>query len=936
MAVVCLPGLAEPTLQLNKGVVSEGEEITATCSAPGETGSIFFYFYDNSTDVAEQHENSNQTKVKFHLSSVGVHKIHCRYSVLLTPGSQDSEVSNGVTVTVKELPIVPVLEVAPEHQIFEGDPLTVRCYINAQHQLPGGVELYLSQGSRLLSHGAPSINHSMVALAQQPGELECKLEMGNVVKVARKTIAVIGEWPGHLDGDSPVRYMVRVAAAVFQRELMTLTCRSEHVAPERLSREQLSYSLVPAEHLLYPGAKGVFTGKALGHHFNYTCAAEAKGIVKHSQTLTVRPKGEEQFLAGWVWVTCGSAETQTGHRGGEPLMDGCGSPVAARRHRQDTELGRLRLHPAIIHPSATHHPASIHPAASQQPPAASQAASQHQPATQPAASQQPASSQPAATQQQQAATQQPPSSHQQPASSQPAANQQPPSSHPAASQQPASSTPAASKQPASSHPEPPSSQPAASQQPSQQHPAASKQPPSSHTSSHPAASSQPAATQAARSQPAASSSHQQPASSHPAAPSSQQQPQAASQQATQQQPEASQQPASSHPAASQQPPSQHPASSQPAATQQPASIQTSSIHPASQQPPAIIQPASTHPSSIQHPSIIIHPSSTHPSSIHHPSIIIHPSIIHPSPPPSNKGHRVAVSLPKISVEGRAILGRPVKILCESDSGSLPINYTLLKGYDKLDTVEVRLPSERAVFMVTISSPAEMSRFMCKASNGPKDPSFSGRLNTTVVEPLSDATLTVIPNLSEISEGDHLYLICGVKGSPPITFKWYRSGQATPVHTAMADKNHTDFQIPLLSKDHSGEYYCEAINYANFIHSEPVIIAVRLALWKKALIGVVGLLAASVLVLVCVLCFRAKRGRETYSPTESQASFVSKLHEKSAAPSSCSSSHVSSPVVGAAALYDGTEGRVTNGVRDSAASLPADISNRSSYSIPATV
>ncbi|XP_029706097.1 platelet endothelial cell adhesion molecule isoform X5 [Takifugu rubripes] len=496
-------GLAEPTLQLNKGVVSEGEEITATCSAPGETGSIFFYFYDNSTDVAEQHENSNQTKVKFHLSSVGVHKIHCRYSVLLTPGSQDSKVSNGVVVSVKELPIVPVLEVAPEHQIFEGDPLTVRCYINAQHQLPGGVELYLSQGSRLLSHGAPSINHSMVALAQQPGELECKLEMGNVVKVARKTISVIELFSVPTVSVSPTD--------VFQRQLMTLTCRSEHVAPERLSREELRYSLVPAEHLLYPRAKGVFTGEALEHHFNYTCAAEAKGIVKHSHTLTVRPK-------------------------------------------------------------------------------------------------------------------------------------------------------------------------------------------------------------------------------------------------------------------------------------------------------------------------------------------------------------VAVSVPKISVEGRAILGRPVKILCESDSGSPPINYTLLKGNIKLDTVEVRLPSERAVFMVTISSPAEMSRFMCEASNGPKDPPLSRRLNTTVVEPLSDATLTVIPNLSEISEGDHLYLICGVKGSPPITFKWYRSGQATPVHTTMANKNHTDFQIPLLSKDHSGEYHCEAINYANFIHSEPVIIAVRLALWKKALIGCVGLLAASVLVLVCVLCFRAKRGR----------------------------------------------------------------------------
>lgn len=93
---------------------------------------------------------------------------------------------------------------------------------------------------------------------------------------------------------------------------------------------------------------------------------------------------------------------------------------------------------------------------------------------------------------------------------------------------------------------------------------------------------------------------------------------------------------------------------------------------------------------------------------------------------------VAVSVPKISVEGRAILGRPMKIVCKSDSGSLPINYTLLKDFDRVDTVEVRLPSKGAVFMVTISSPAEMSRFMCEASNNPKNHSLSRTLNTTVV------------------------------------------------------------------------------------------------------------------------------------------------------------------------------------------------------------
>lgn len=73
-------------------------------------------------------------------------------------------------------------------------------------------------------------------------------------------------------------------------------------------------------------------------------------------------------------------------------------------------------------------------------------------------------------------------------------------------------------------------------------------------------------------------------------------------------------------------------------------------------------------------------------------------------------------------------------------------------------------------------------------------------------------------------------------------------------------------------------------------------AVRLAMWKKCLIGGMCVLAACVVLLVCYLCFRSKRGRETYRPTKSQASFVSNPHESRAAPcSSCS--HVSSLVVG---------------------------------------
>lgn len=80
---------------------------------------------------------------------------------------------------------------------------------------------------------------------------------------------------------------------VFQEEPMTLTCRSERFAPERLRREDLTYSLVSVGHLLQPGANGVFVGKSLSHDFNYTCEARAKGLSKSSPVLTVRPKGKD-------------------------------------------------------------------------------------------------------------------------------------------------------------------------------------------------------------------------------------------------------------------------------------------------------------------------------------------------------------------------------------------------------------------------------------------------------------------------------------------------------------------------------------------------------------------------------------------------------------------------------------------------------------------
>ncbi|XP_069569992.1 platelet endothelial cell adhesion molecule isoform X1 [Brachyistius frenatus] len=574
-------GLSNPVLHLNNGVVTEGEEVTVRCTAPGETGSIFFYFYDNAKEIHEERVNSNKAEAKLRFTSVGIHKVHCAYTVLVTPDSFKSEASNTVTVSVKELAITPVLEISPQNKIFEGDRLDILCTVRSSLRNSENTELYLTQGTKLLSIGITKVNHSMVALAKGPGLMfECRLKIGNVVKETTKTVSVTELFSVPTLTMSPVE--------VFQKEPMTLTCKSESVASERLNRQEVTYTLYPfGNPPIYINA-GVFSGRALSNDFNYTCSAKAREIEKHSETLTVRPK-------------------------------------------------------------------------------------------------------------------------------------------------------------------------------------------------------------------------------------------------------------------------------------------------------------------------------------------------------------VSVSTPKISVYGRAVLGQPIQILCQSDTGSLPINYTLWRDYEQLTTIIVQVRSQKALFTVNINKPEEINKYMCEARNGDKEVPPSKRLNATVTVPLAHPTLTVIPDLPEISEGDHLYLICGVKGTPPVTFKWYRVGSRQPLSTTTSDKNHKDYQIQALSKEHRGTYYCEAINHANnIVQSAEVKIEVRMALWKKALIGGMVLLVVAVLLLVaCVMYFKSKRGKreaaaelsvKPSSPKSDDSLTVNLTHD----------TEVYNAATGAAAFYDGKEGRATNGTRDSVASLPADISNRSSYSIPATV
>ncbi|XP_036965634.1 platelet endothelial cell adhesion molecule isoform X3 [Acanthopagrus latus] len=493
-------GLSKPQLHLNKFEVKEGEEVTATCTAPGETGSFYFYIYEDSNEIKEKQVSSNQAEFKLRFSSVNTRRIHCTYTILIPPDSVKSEESNNVNVSVEELPITIHLDINPENDVYEGDQLNILCkVINSEHSHES-VRLLLIQGTQILRSGVTNVSHSMVAQANDPEEFECKLEMGNVVKTATKRISVIELFS--------VPTLTMSPAEVFQEEDMTLTCKTEHYASERIRKDELIYTLDPPQ---TRDRKGVFSRKSLSFESIYTCVAEARGIRKRSKTLTVRPK-------------------------------------------------------------------------------------------------------------------------------------------------------------------------------------------------------------------------------------------------------------------------------------------------------------------------------------------------------------VLVSRPKISVVGRAVLGQPVKILCQSDSGSLPINYTLFKGPSEVRTISIKLRFQQALFEVNITEPEDIKKYICNASNSHRhNHNHSEELNATLIVPPSHAVLMVVPDFREIYEGQHLYLLCRVDGTPPVTFKWYHVGNNLPLYTNTSNEDNSRYEVPSVSKEHSGRYYCEAFNHANkVVRSEQVTITVQMVLWKKALIGGFCLLAVSVLVVVCVLCFRSKR------------------------------------------------------------------------------
>ncbi|XP_047222319.1 platelet endothelial cell adhesion molecule isoform X1 [Girardinichthys multiradiatus] len=292
VVTLTVTGMSTPILRLNKANITEGEVVTATCLAPGETGSLLFSFYDGSKEVDKIGLNSNS--VGFRPKGVGDHIIHCSYSVFIMPNVFKSQRSNVVTVKVKELSLEPILKISPQNIVYEGDTLNITCSVSDYRADYRDAELLLSQGNKILQRGNTSIHVSWTACATSLKlTIECWLYVGNVAKVDNKTVPVIELFSVPTLKMSPPE--------VFQGDSIRLICQSERLSYNRLGGENLIYSLEPLEYHMSRAGNGVFAGNAKTIDSNYTCTAAAKGIKKKSNVLTIRPK--VSLSAPKIWVS---------------------------------------------------------------------------------------------------------------------------------------------------------------------------------------------------------------------------------------------------------------------------------------------------------------------------------------------------------------------------------------------------------------------------------------------------------------------------------------------------------------------------------------------------------------------------------------------------------------------------------------------------------
>ncbi|XP_040047515.2 platelet endothelial cell adhesion molecule isoform X2 [Gasterosteus aculeatus] len=227
--------------------------------------------------------------------------------------------------------------------------------------------------------------------------------------------------------------------------------------------------------------------------------------------------------------------------------------------------------------------------------------------------------------------------------------------------------------------------------------------------------------------------------------------------------------------------------------------------------------------------------------------------------------KVPVSEPVLSVVGGTlVLGKRFQLLCRSDNGTLPIDYTLSSPGRPAETIVVSKPGEEAIFNSSaIRQTSDLSDFLCRAANGENRRSMpvTGRRlqRLSIIEPVSVPVLTVFPGAGDVSGGQNVTLSCSVqRGSLPISFTWFHTETEGPLFFRLSQKREESYSISSIRREQAGEYYCVGDNPANETkRSLRVVIGVKMAGWKKGFIAVFVLCILLILAMILILALKRR-------------------------------------------------------------------------------
>ncbi|NXS95483.1 PECA1 protein, partial [Jacana jacana] len=220
-----------------------------------------------------------------------------------------------------------------------------------------------------------------------------------------------------------------------------------------------------------------------------------------------------------------------------------------------------------------------------------------------------------------------------------------------------------------------------------------------------------------------------------------------------------------------------------------------------------------------------------------------------------------VSKPTLSVASglpEVVLGKPLRLICRSATGTPPITFTFYKGNEVNKTV---INDTYATFLDENIRQNGKRGYKCDARNNHSSGvKTSNILNITVIVPIRMASLNSTP-YGEVEDGSETAFDCSVnEGSWPILFRIFRkTDREVLLFEKREHANRVRWRKAAMSRQDTGSYYCIASNQANVeVKSHPITINVILASWQKGVIAAFVLIPIAGAVILTLWWFLWKK------------------------------------------------------------------------------